>query len=135
MTRVPIIDRKVRDLHASAAKRAVRSDIDWFLANPERLTRCREAIRFEFDGWKAQDHEGHCTLVRRTGSQVQRRALRGTPGAEHGMPDNERFLSLLWSHIEAAVLIGDKRPAITPEVHRELLCMAGLGPKEFARWI
>jgi hypothetical protein len=115
MSRVPSINPR----HQRAAAEGRRSDRAFFRAHPERDYHSRLSLPFETDK--------PVMLAKRAGKQVASFPVAGSPRA---VPDNERFLSLLWSHI-VAINPDPEGTAnltfeVTPQAHADMLRMAGI---------
>jgi hypothetical protein len=104
--------------HHQAAVAAKVLDRAFFVSQPARLFHSRRSLPFEFSDWDATGHDRWPIVVaHRQGNHIATSALGGRLG---NVPDHERFLSLLWSHLET---FGHDIPA---SVHLELAKAAGL---------
>ena len=129
MTRLPIKPRSRR-----AAREAERLDRAWFAANPDRDHHSRPALQFEYPDFGPTDHEQHVTLVQQVRRSDSLKRIGSFPirGSARYLPDHERFLSLLWAHIDTINADPSGRAKaifVTQQAHADLLKVAGIDPR------
>lgn len=109
--------------HKVIDKAALRDDVKWFLRHPDRLYRTRRSLPFEWADWDIRGHlKRPVMLVRRDGSTVVRWPVACDPV---GLPDDDRFLTLLWQHLEFLRDTQGPKFDLSPQSHLALLRMTG----------
>jgi hypothetical protein len=109
--------------HKVIDKAAFRDDVEWFKAHPDRLHRVRRSLAFERPEWDITGHlERPVMLSMRDGRIVNRWPVAGDLD---GFPDDERFLTLLWRHLQFMRDTQGERFTLSPQSHLALLRMAG----------
>ncbi|HRQ25801.1 hypothetical protein [Hyphomicrobium sp.] len=116
--------------HKKAGDEALKRDSAYFRNNLHRLHRVRPSLPFEHQGWCEGDHKREpYMIVRRSQDWSEWNRHPVALQSRKGLPNDERFLSLLWRELDERKKEGGMIQFSGERIF-ELLKEAGLAEEE-----